>query len=309
MKYLQQVAGLTKSPVGTYVLKHNATIQKLLNSIATWLFTLLCAWALGRTIWLLATPKSDDVIVKWKPEVTSVAPKQAATASSQYLIQALQGYNFFGNYINDPAVDLIKNAPKTQLKLTLVGVVATEDPVKGLAVIDNQGQQGTYGVGEKIDGTQVKLISVLPDRVIFNNQGIDETLMLDGVEFKKLRLPETPRKVVSSIPTNNPMTSDEKISALKKELSADPQKLFRYVRLSQIKKDGRVVGFSLSPGGEPALFNELGLKAGDVATKLNGQSLADPAAMAKLFQNMKNVKELSLTIERNGSPKEIFIEL
>ncbi len=50
------------------------------------------------------------------------------------------------------------------------------------------------GLADTITGTQAKVRSILPDRVILNNQGQDETLMLDGEEFKAVgaSTPTTP---------------------------------------------------------------------------------------------------------------------
>ncbi|MGT0149779.1 type II secretion system protein N [Vibrio metschnikovii] len=43
------------------------------------------------------------------------------------------------------------DAPPTRLNLTLVGVVASNELERSLAVIANRGQQATYGLNEQIE--------------------------------------------------------------------------------------------------------------------------------------------------------------
>ncbi|MDN3684057.1 hypothetical protein QW180_09280 [Vibrio sinaloensis] len=41
-----------------------------------------------------------------------------------------------------------------------------------------------------------------------------------------------------------------------------PNKFFQYVRMSQVKRDGDVMGYRLTPGKDKALFDSVGLKSG-----------------------------------------------
>ena len=64
-------------------------------------------------------------------------------------------------------------------------------------MIANRGTQATYGINEEIEGTRAKLKAVLIDRVIIDNSGRDETLMLEGIEYKRLAVsaPASPRSL------------------------------------------------------------------------------------------------------------------
>lgn len=54
---------------------------------------------------------------------------------------------------SEPAAEMITDAPKTSLSILLTGVVASSAEQKGLAIIESQGSQETYSLGDKIKGT------------------------------------------------------------------------------------------------------------------------------------------------------------
>ena len=96
---------------------------------------------------------------------------------------------------------------------------------------------------------------------------------------------------------------------IRDEIRRDAKQIFQYVRMSQVKKEGLVIGYRLSPGKDKALFDSVGLKSGDIAIAINGQALQDPAAMGEVFRSLSQLTELTLTVERDGQPFEIYIEL
>ncbi len=279
-------------------------MQRRLSVAIALVFLVLSAWLAGKMVWLF----SDDVqVAPWQPTTSSNTGSSGPALTD---IAELQRSFLFGEYTNKPepvAAPVVTDAPKTRLNLILVGAVANSNPERGLAVIANRGQQATYGVGEVIDGTRARLKAVLIDRVIIENSGRDETLMLEGIEYKRLEQPSqasTPKQVNSAANTN----SDSQLDKIKAEITAEPQKIFQYVRLSQVKRDGDILGYRVSPGRQPELFNSVGLQNGDIAIQLNGQDLTDPEAMSNIFKSIAEVSELNLTVERSGQQHDIYIE-
>lgn len=91
----------------------------------------------------------------------------------------------------------------------------------------------------------------------------------------------------------------EKVDQIRAEIAKDPQSVFKYINISPVKKDGGIVGYRVSPGRDAALFNDVGLKAGDIAVQLNGIDLSDPSSSVELMQVMNDPQELNLTVERD----------
>ncbi len=241
-------------------------------------------------------------------------------------VAKIQSLNLFGQY-NETAVEApeveMANVPETTLNLTLSGLVASDDKSIAAAVIENQGKQETYGIGDNIVGTRATLEQVLMDRVLIKQSGRLETLMLDGFDYsqpaqrasnktetqkRKPKVGPKPRNSgVVDQRSNKELTTSAK--NLRSEISQDPAKIGDYLRISPKRKDGKIVGYSLRPGKKPEFFKLSGLKAGDVAVEMNGYDLIAPAQAMQAMAEMKAARDISLLVNRQGSLTEILISL
>lgn len=277
-------------------------VQQRVSFAVMFILLTVTAWIAGQMIW---QPWSIPSVSKWQP---SNVARQETTSSSQIDLSNLQNSHLFGQYqSNAPVVQQpkVQDAPKSRLNLVLVGVVTSSVPEKSLAVIANKGTQATYGLNEMIEGTRAKLIQVQQDRVIIDNSGRNETVMLEGLKFTK----PAPQVIESSSKQIVSNASQDTLDQIREEIRNDAQMLFEYVRMSQVKRDEEVVGYRLSPGKDKALFESVGLKAGDIATAINGLDLKDSASMGEVWQNLSQMNEVTLTVERDGQLFEIYIEL
>ena len=184
--------------------------------------------------------------------------------------------------------------------LALTGVLASTVPSRSIAVIIQAGQEASYGIGETISGTNAKLRDILPDRVILNNQGQDETLMLDGEEFKS--------NVPGAAPPRAPSQSPA-LSQLRDDLVKDPGKLLDYITISPAMQDGKLQGYRINPGKDVAFFHRLGLQSNDLAISINGNDLRDNAQAMQIMNQLSSMTEMNLTVERNGQSQDVYINL
>ncbi|MCF7355346.1 type II secretion system protein GspC [Vibrio sp. CK2-1] len=276
--------------------------QSQLSFIITLLLTALIAWVVGILLWALLSPTSN--VARWS--APNVIASQTSSNSQTDTLSPLLSANLFGLYTQTPTQkqQVAQDAPQTRLNLTLVGAVASSNDKLSLAIIANQGKQATYGIGETIDGTRVTLTAVYVDRVIISNQGRDETLMLQGIDYSK-----SPQSVARK-PVENQATTDDvaDLDTVRQEISEDPQKIFQYIRLSQVMDEGQLKGYRVRPGKDRALFEQVGLQDGDIATALNGQDLTDPSQMATLWKTALESMEWNLTVERDGQTHDIYIQ-
>ena len=273
--------------------------QDRLSSMATVVLLGMSAWVSGALIW---KPMESQSVTPWQP--TSVAG--SASKDSGLNIAELQNSNLFGRYQAQAPVEkkpVVTEAPKSRLNVILVGVVTSTEANKNLAVVASRGQQATYGIGETLEGTRATVVQVLYDRIIVDNSGRNETVMLEGLKYTK-NLQQQPK--TKSIKAD---VSADKLDEIRSVIRKDAKQIFQYVRMSQIKRDGEVIGYRLTPGKEKELFESVGLQSGDIATQINGQDLSNPATMGEIFKNMSQPTELNLTVERDGQPYEIYIEL
>ncbi len=276
-------------------------VQHRVSYIVMLVLLSICAWIAGQMIW---HPWQQPVISAWQPAKVSAPGESAA---SRLDLSQLQNGHIFGQYQNSVPVvkqPKVQDAPKSRLNVVLVGVVTSSNPNKSLAVIANRGQQATYGINEVIEGTRAKLVQVQSDRVIVDNSGRNETIMLEGLKFSQPAPATQETKAVTRT-----QVSGDALEKIQQEISQDPKQIFQYVRMSQIKQDEAIVGYRLTPGKDDALFESVGLQSGDIAVSINGMDLTDPAVMGEVFRNLSQLTELTLTVERDGQPYEIYIEL
>lgn len=245
-------------------------------------------------------------------------------------VSTIQALHLFGEYnksedeegaegeVNDEA---LSDVPETSLNLTLAGLVASNNKAIAAAIIENKGEQETYGIGDIIKGTRASLEQVLMDRVLIKHSGKLEALMLDGFDYNqpvktvaskpavkkgKARARQIPEGVVDQR-KNKALTKNAKNA--RNELSSDPTKMSDYLRISPKRKGGDIIGYSLRPGKKPEFFELSGLKSGDVAVEMNGYDLTATTQAMQAMVEMKEARDISLLIDRQGSLTEILISL
>ncbi|MFB1014503.1 MAG: general secretion pathway protein C [Alteromonadaceae bacterium] len=235
-------------------------------------------------------------------------------------ISKLEKLHLFGVYNASPSVKTIEieDAPETRLNLTLSAAVASDDISASAAIIENNGRQETYGIGDVITGTKATLEQVLTNRVIIKQSGRMETLMLDGIDYKKLstsvpnqiKKQEQQKENASTVidMRQNKQLSKE-ASNLKADLFKDPGKITDYLKIVPKRSGGDILGYRLMPGKNSEFFNRSGLKSGDVAVQMNGFDLTVPSEAAQAMMALRQENQVSLLVKREDNMTEILFSI
>ena len=280
------------------------------------LLVLMLAWLLARLTWQLVP--TDSAVFSPRPD-TAAAVKQSSGIS----LAALTGFSLFGKASAEPvktAAPVVTEAPKTQLNVKLTGLVAVgSDPNQGSAIIESRGAEATYAVDDKIEGTNAVLKQVLSDRVLLQQAGRYETLMLDGFEYTKIaqanaglgRADEPPEDMapVAEPMEMQPLQVNEQLEIRREELIAEPMKFFDYIRVQPHRVNGQLSGYRLMPGKDPSLFAQLGLQPNDLAVEINGIALNDMQQAMSVINELREAKEAAIKIERDGEIRDILVNL
>ncbi len=296
--------------------------KKIAKSISL-LLMLYVAYLAAQITWLILTPTDNQV----SSAIVSNTPSNNSNLKSEKLsIAELQSLNLFGQYNAKPVekvVEEVEKVPETRLKLVLSATVASDESSISAAVIENNGKQETYGIGDKITDTRATLEQVLMDRVLIKQSGRLETLMLDGYAYGAAPPVRQPKAQPADIPHHSParisspnvvdQRHNKSISAqaknLKRDLADNPGKITDYLKISPKRQNGNIIGYQLRPGKDPEFFNNAGLKAGDVAIQMNGFDLSAPMEAAQALQALKQEKEVSLLVSRNDDVTEILFSI
>lgn len=293
--------------------RFNAIVTRLRALPLSFWRNLLIAFAL---IWMCLSLASLFWVVFPTPAVQQ-PPKVAAPLASQSSgavsvsvdLEALKGQQLFGDASGladiapEPVQkDIQDDVAKTRLNLKLSGVLMSSDPQKSTAIIASGSDQKVYQIDEKLsEGNNVKLAKVLPDRVILDNNGRYEALWLfSEVDFKVK---------ASSKPSSR--ASTRTAGPEKRTIAANrvPKSINEVIRFSVYREEGKMVGYRIRPGRDRELFEELGLKANDIVTSVNGVTVDDPQQIRKNYQALKTATEASLEILRGGEVVSINVSL
>jgi general secretion pathway protein C len=294
-------------------------VQQLLNV----LLVIVLAWLLARTSWQLLPAPAQQSLPLPSRDALAVAP-----ANGTVSLSALTGFSLFGKASAVPVkqtAPVVTEAPKTQLNVKLTGLVAVgAEPDQGSAIIESRGSEATYAVNDTIEGTNAVLKQVLSDRVLIQQAGRYETLMLDGFEYTKIaqanaglgRLDEqqiddasTDMAPVAEPMEIHPLQVSEELEQRREELIAEPMKFFDYIRVSPHRANGQLAGYRLMPGKDPSLFAQLGLQPNDLAVEINGIALNDMQQAMNVINELRDAKEAAIKVEREGEIREILVSL
>lgn len=295
--------------------------QQKIAKVISALMLCYIAYLLAQFTWLIATDNKIKAPINIQYNATS------NDVESKVNINIINQLNLFGKYTEQKPVEEVKvqDAPETKLRLTLSGTVASDDVSIAAAVIENNGKQETYGVGDKITGTRAVLDSVATDRVLIKQSGRLETLMLDGFDYTKAQgnqlnsaaVRPTNQRPEKPMRMNAPQILDQRDNKLlsrtamqlKNDISDDPGKITDYLKIIPKRENGDIVGYQLMPGKDAEFFQSSGLKSGDVAIQMNGFDLTIASEAAQALQVLKEEQELSLLIDRNGEMTEILFSI
>ena len=313
--------------------------QQKLSYGSAFVLVVYLAYLLSTVLWQFVAVNNSHGSVS----VPELSQTNQSSSNSSFDVSKLVSLNLFGNaekkaVVKEPVNEAPKTAPKTRLNVTLTGLVAdASNPISNssVAIIESSSGQNTYGVDEKVDGTSASVYQIFIDRVILLVSGRYETLMLEGIEYSTT-IPGTDNKVDKSATDIKPktleiyqttdvkkpeITTQEQIDksddlelsqALREQreqLFDDPKKLLDVIRIRPYRKDNELKGYHLSPGKDPKLFEQVGLKRNDLATSINGYDLTDMQQALTVMTELKSMTEATITVVRDDTLIDIILAL
>ncbi|MBI2891722.1 MAG: hypothetical protein HYY13_13180 [Nitrospirae bacterium] len=258
------------------------------------------------------------------PVVSATAP--AETQAKDY--SAMLDRNIFDAAVDQADVDAAsqqdidaQKALDTALNLCLVGTVVSSDPAHSFAAIQDLDMANKdvslHFVGTLIK-SDVRLVRVDRTVVFFERLGYLEKLEL--CEDGKRKVSETPSVAAAPAPkpqTETPETKPpiEVAGGFVLERATVDEHLSN---LSALLTQARVVPhfnrgvpdgfriFSIRPG---SLFEQIGLKNGDVLHSINGLDITTTEEALKAFTQLKGANRMTLQLERNGTPQAMNYDI
>src|SRR5262245_56730806 len=230
-------------------------------------------------------------------------PSVAVAPPAQPLdIGGLVNAHLFGNAVVQNTNGDGANAPPSSMPLVLAGVLATEDPKEGMAIIGESAQAAkVVSVGKPVPGGAT-LHSVYPDRAVIDRNGTLESVLLPRRTAGTLMAP--PPLPQASAPSN-----DAAVERMRKLVSDDPTLISQVMRPQPVFAGGKMRGFRVYPGANRQAFTRIGLRAGDLVTAINGTPLDDKDRAQEIFATLNSSTDARVTVTRNGRQQELVLNI
>jgi general secretion pathway protein C len=219
-----------------------------------------------------------------------------------------------------PEEEKPKEPPKpTELKLKLWGV-AIHGGGKSHCVIEDlvTHKQDVYGIRDRVGGVAT-VKQVEWDRVILDRDGQDEILELaqpqggppsgrPGTAVASAVGVPGSEQAAAAVNPHIKQVSDNEYRIDRSEVDAaldNMNQLFTQMRAVPHFEGGKSVGFRLFAIRQNSLFDQIGLRNGDIIQSINGAEINDPSKALALFQDLRNAGQLTVEIKRNNTPKTL----
>ncbi len=182
----------------------------------------------------------------------------------------------------------------------LTGVVATENPQDGYAILGGKDKSGRlYHTGEEVPGlSSAKLYRVFDDRVVLDLGGPRETIYLTHIRTLGKADSEV---VAASVVDETPAAASDFETPFHPASAAET--LFGTLDAQERNVDGKFAGMQLHPAKH---FQKLyGLREGDVVTAVNGVEITDSDSLSSALKSSD--ASLTLTFTRDGEEQTLSL--
>ena len=270
----------------------------------TALLTIFVLWQAGSLVWKLWLLNDES------PQPVAFVPQAAGQAGPESFQNVLRYPLIRSAAAPTPQDAAAINAPKTSLKLKLVGVMYSTDKSQARAIIENQSEGArSYAIRERVTDN-AEIYSIEPDRVILSHAGKREALMLDpeaegsGPQAETGNQPVTESGGSRASAESQPAPGQDATGASKK--TAD---LMREFKATPVTEKGVLLGFRLEALQNPGIMKEWGIGPDDVITAVNGVSLNTPGRIMVLYDKLRKQREFEVTLENGGKTRTVTVDV
>ena len=216
-------------------------------------------------------------------------------------IGGLVNAHLFGNAVVQNSNPDAANAPPSSMPLVLAGLLATDNPKEGMAIIgESAAAAKVVAVGGQVPGGAT-LNSVYSDRAVIDRNGALESVMLPRNAAGTLSPPPPPPPVAAS--------GDPNLDRMRRLVTDDPSVIGQIMRPQPVFAGGKMRGFRVYPGSNRQAFARIGLRAGDLVTAINGTPLDDKDRAQEIFSTLNSSTDARVSITRNGRQQELVLNM
>ncbi len=242
------------------------------------------------------------VSVTGRSRQTAPPAANAAPVSAPLDIGGLVNSHLLGNAVVQNSNGDAANAPPSSMPLVLAGVLATDDPKEGMAIIgESAAAAKVVIVGHPVPGGAT-LHSVYSDRAIIDRNGALEAVQLPRRSAGTMGAAPPPPQAAAE-------GNDAVLERMRRLVNDDPGVVGQVLRPQPVFAGGKMRGFRVYPGANRQAFARIGLRAGDLVTAINGTPLDDKDRAQEIFSTLNSSTDARISVTRNGRQQELVLNL
>lgn len=193
----------------------------------------------------------------------------------------------------------------------VVGVVVSRKPELSSAIVQSGASTRVVGIGDSVGGARVLEIS--DSGVTLERGGERALLRLRGQVSGAL--PGFPAPGIrDGAPAAPAPPPDPGVKTLLRRdvdgrLAGEIPRILAETTMFPVTEDGRVIGFTLTRLPEGTLLTEVGLRPGDVLTRLNDVQVDSFATLISLWPRLQGAPQLRAEVLRAGQPVSLLVNI
>ncbi len=282
--------------------------NKLIDFLTKILLILSFSFALAITINAFISYKFFDLnkSVKLK-RIQQKKEKQLNYSYINYIFQKFQPIKV--EKVTKEGKNTIQVTPEElNLKIKLIGTaisykekVAFIQDKEGLKIIKPGDKLGKFKV-KTIDRYSITLTDGTNNYYIPLTIGSSSNLKASRRSYSEI---PKPRAVSQPQESNHYEISKREVE----KQTADLGKLLRYVRIVPVVKNGETKGYKFAYVSPRSILYKYGLRSGDIIVSVNGMPVRTAEEAFKIYNMLRNEKNIRLEVERRGERKVITYEI
>jgi len=181
--------------------------------------------------------------------------------------------------------------------LTLRGIYL--DATHAFILVEENGKTELLSIGDQYK--RYTLVDILPSKAIFEKDGQRYALA-----FKEDETPggvEAPPSPATSVVSQNGFTSIKRTEVRYYTQHFDA--IWQNIKIQEVYTNKKLTGFEVKWIKKDSIFAKMGLQEHDVITGINGKPVTSAAEVLKLYNNMGQIDNLTLDIQRNHTERQL----
>lgn len=193
---------------------------------------------------------------------------------------------------------------KTDLNLTLKGILGSEGD-RWAVIATAEGEEKAFGKGDEVPGNAT-IIAIEAHRVLLRRNGVTEALRMPEGESAQMASRSQNQtqgggsaennKAIRQVEEHHRVTSREYVNRQLQDLPS----LLRQAKAVPHKVDGNHRGFKIVNIQPGSVYEELGLKEGDVIQSVNGRDIRSPDQAMKAYKELRSDDKFRVQVQRKG---------